>query len=105
MKRLGKAYRIYKKKIYVRVGSSVKCEVDPLLIPEVDPVASAVMESSDLGHVVKQQEDPDILHFLEGPSLTSEPPLQSRWKIFKYNKEWYFTGKMILRNKFGVLYN
>jgi hypothetical protein len=62
---------------YVHVGSSVKSEVDPLLIPEVDPVASAVMESSDSGDVMKQ-EDPDILHFLEGPSLTSSELLQSR---------------------------
>ncbi len=61
---------------YVPVGSGVKSEVDPLLIPEVDPVASAVMESSDSGDVVKQ-EHPDILQFLEGPSLASEP-LQSR---------------------------
>ncbi len=60
----------------VPVGSGVKSEVDPLLIPEMNPVASAVMESSDSGDVMKQ-EDPDILHFLEGPSLASEP-LQSR---------------------------
>jgi hypothetical protein len=62
---------------YVPVGSCVKSEVDPLLIPEIDPVASAVMESSDSGDVMKQ-ENPDILHFLEEPSLGTLEPLQSR---------------------------
>ncbi len=60
---------IYFKK-YVPVGSCVKSEVDPLLIPEVDPVASAVLESRD--DVVKQERGEIIT--VRGQSYLSRLP-------------------------------